>query len=103
MGWPSGPQRLDVFQLRAQGLFVEKDDRIKDLILGGGGDILLGQSGQKLFQFMFTWQMQRQPFEEVAISPEPGTVSTLCREHKIFASNNFRELPHHVVRCHLAL
>jgi len=24
VGWASGPQRLDVFQLRARGLFVEK-------------------------------------------------------------------------------
>ena len=103
LGWASGPQRLDVFQLRAQGLFVEKDDRIKDLILGGGGDILLGQSGQKLFQFMFTWQMQRQPFEEVAISPEPGAVSALGRERKMLASNNFRKPPHRFVRIHLAI
>ena len=32
-GWPSGPQRLDVFQLRAQGFFVEKDNCIKSLFL----------------------------------------------------------------------
>jgi hypothetical protein len=35
-------------------------NRIKGLILGAGGDILLGEDGQKPFQFMFTWQMQRQ-------------------------------------------
>ena len=103
LGWASGPQRLDVFQLRAQGLFVEKDDRIKDLILGGGGDILLGQSGQKLFQFMFTWQMQGQPFEEVAVSPEPGAVSAPGRERKVFASNHFRKPPRRIVGTHLAI
>ena len=30
--WASGPQRLDVFQLRPQGRLVEKDNRIKSLI-----------------------------------------------------------------------
>jgi hypothetical protein len=103
VGWPSGPQRLDVFQLRAQGLLVEKDNCIKGLILGAGGDILLGQSGEKPFQFMFTWQLQGQPFEEVAISPEPGAVSALGRERKVLASNNFRKPPHRFIRIHLAI
>jgi len=75
----------------------------KGLTLGAGGDMLLGQDGQIPFQFMFTWQMQRQPFEEVAISPEPGTVGPLCRERKMLASNNFRKPPHRFVRIHLAI
>ena len=62
--------------------------------MGAGGDILLGQDGQKLFHFMFTGQMQRQPFAEVAISPEPSAVSALGRECKMLASNNFRRSPH---------
>ncbi len=103
LDWPSGPQRLDVFQLRPQGLFVEEDNCIKGLILGAGGDILLGQDGQKPFQFMFTWQMQREPFEEVAISPEPGAVSALGCECKMLASNNFRKPPHRFVGIHLAI
>jgi hypothetical protein len=78
------------------------NDRIKGLILGAGGDILLGQDGQKPFQFMFTWQMQGQPFEEVAISPEPGAVSALGRERKMLASNSFRKPPHRFIRIHLA-
>jgi len=77
--------------------------RIKGLILGTGGDILLGRDGQKPFQFMFTWQMQRQPFEEVAISPEPGAVSALGRERKMLASNNFRKPSHRFIRIHLAI
>jgi hypothetical protein len=149
VGWPSGPQRPDVFQLHAQGLFaeegvqdkkvgapacsrlstgfwgesrvqlgapisprsrptflsctLEKDNCIKGLILGAGGGILLGRSGETPFQFMFTWQMQRQPFEEVAISPEPGAVSALGRERKMLASNNFRKPPHRFIRIHLAI
>jgi hypothetical protein len=51
---------------------------------------------------MFTWQMQRQPFEEVAISPQPDTVSALGRERKVFALNNFRKSPHRFVGIHLA-
>jgi hypothetical protein len=70
--------------------------------LGAGGDILLGQDGQKPFQFMFTWQMQGQPFEEVAISPEPSAVSALGGERKMLASNNFRKPPHRFIRIHLA-
>jgi len=79
------------------------NNRITGLILGAGGDILLGEDGQKPFQFMFTWQMQRQPVEEVAISPEPGTVGLLCRECKMFASNNFRKLLHWFVSIHFAI
>jgi hypothetical protein len=64
------------------------------LILGGGGDITLSRGGQKPFKFMFTWQMERQTFEEVAISPESGPTSTLRRERNIFASDCFRKSPH---------
>ena len=73
------------------------------LILGAGGDILLGQGGQKPFQFMFTWQMQREAFEEVAISVEPIAVSALGRECKILASNNVPKSPHRFIRVHLAI
>jgi hypothetical protein len=79
------------------------DNRIKGLILGADGDILLGQDGQKPFEFMFTWQMQRQRFEEVAISPEPGEVNALCRECKMFVSNNFHTSPQCFVRIYLAI
>ena len=79
------------------------DNCIKGLILGAGGDILLGQGGQKPFQFMFTWQMQRQSFKEVAISPVPGSASALGRECEMLASNNFRKSPRRFVRIHLAI
>jgi hypothetical protein len=63
----------------------------------------LDQDGQKPFQFMFTWQMQRHLFEEVAISPEPGAVSALGRECKMLASINFRKSAQRFVRIHLAI
>jgi hypothetical protein len=47
--------------------------------------------------------MQGQPFEEVAISPEPGAVGALGRERKVFASNNFRKPLHRFVGIHLAI
>jgi hypothetical protein len=49
-----------------------------------GGDRFLGEDGQKPFQFMLTWHKQRQPFEEVAISPETGAASAPGREHKMW-------------------
>jgi hypothetical protein len=52
---------------------------------------------------MFTWQLQRQAFDEVAISPKPDAVSALGRECKVFASNNFRKSPHRFVGVHLAI
>jgi len=52
---------------------------------------------------MFTWQMQRQPFDEMATSPEPGAVIAFCRECKVFASNNFRKPLPCFVRIHLAV
>ncbi len=52
---------------------------------------------------MFTWQMLRQPFEEVAISPESGAVIALCRQRKMLVSNNFRKSPHRFVAIHLAI
>ena len=69
--------------------------------MGAGGDILFGQDGQKRFQFMLTWQMQRQPFEEAALSPERRGASALGRERKILASNNFRKAPHWFGSVHL--
>jgi hypothetical protein len=76
---------------------------IKRLSLGAGGGILLGQGGQKPFQFRFTWHTQRQPFEEVAIPPEPSAASALGRERKMLAVNNFRNSPHRFVRIQLAV
>ncbi|HWY31615.1 MAG TPA: hypothetical protein VNX46_12720, partial [Candidatus Acidoferrum sp.] len=61
------------------------------------------QNGQKPFQVMSTLQMQLQPFEEVSIAPEPGRLSPLCRDRKIFASNSFGESPHPFVGIHLAI
>jgi hypothetical protein len=52
---------------------------------------------------MFTWQMQREPFDEVAISPEPGAVSALGRERKVFLLNNFRKSPHRFFGIRLAI
>jgi hypothetical protein len=72
-------------------LFVEKNNRVKGLILGAGRDILLGQSIQKPFQFLFTRSMRWKPFEVVAISPEPGAVTPLCAERKMFPPNHFRK------------
>jgi hypothetical protein len=71
--------------------------------MSAGGEMVAGETSQKPFQFMFTWQMQRQPFEGVAISPEPGTASALCREREMFASNNSRKFPHRSVRIHSAI
>ena len=79
------------------------DNHVKGLILGAGRDIVPRPDGQKPFQFMFTWQMQRQPFEEVAISPEPGTISALGCECKIFASNDFLKSPHGFIGLHLGV
>jgi hypothetical protein len=73
------------------------------LILGAGPDILPGQDRQKTFQLMFTLQVQRQPFDEAAISPEPGAVIALRCECKVFASNNFRKPLHCFVRIFLAV
>jgi hypothetical protein len=93
---------LDVLQPLTHSLFIDNENCSKSLILGGGGDIILSQGGQKPF-FMFTWQMERQPFEEVAISPESGPVSTLRRERNIFASNHFHESPHRFTGIHPAI
>jgi len=50
---------------------------------------------------MSTWQMQRQPIEEVAISPEPAAATAPGRKRKMLASNNFRKPPHRFIRTHL--
>jgi hypothetical protein len=71
--------------------------------LGAGGGILFGQGGQKPFRFMFTWQMQRQPFEELAISPKPSAVSAPGRERKMLASNNLGKSPHRSGSIHFAI
>jgi hypothetical protein len=95
---PPYPRREDFCPAPAFG-----NNRIKSLILGPGGSMVQGQGGQKPFQFMFTWHTQRQPFQEVVISPESGAVIVLCRERKAFASNNFRKSPHRFVRILMAI
>jgi hypothetical protein len=60
----------------------------KRLILPAVGDILFSQD---------TWQMQQH-----ATSPEPGAATTLCRERKMLAPNNFRNPPHRFASIYLA-
>jgi len=71
--------------------------------LGAGGDKHPARDDQKSFDFMFTWQMQRQAVGEVAISPEPDAAGSLCRVRKMLVSNNFRKLPRRFIRVHLAI
>jgi hypothetical protein len=52
---------------------------------------------------MFTWQMNRQPFEEVAISPEPDAAGALQGECKMLALNNFRKPLDRFIRVQLAI
>jgi hypothetical protein len=73
------------------------------LILGDGGDIFFQLKRLETVPVMFTWQMQWQLFEEVAISPEPGTGCTLRRERKMFASDYFHKSPHCFIGIHLAI
>jgi hypothetical protein len=81
---------------------VEKDDRIKGLILGAGGDILLGQGAQKTLQLLFARQMRRKPFEAVAISAEPGAVTVLRGERKMLPRKHFRESAQCFIGIHTA-
>ena len=74
----------------------------KSLILGAGGGIIAGQDGQNPIEFMFTWQLQRKPIEEIAIWPEPGAVIGLDLGGKVLASNNFGKPLHLFVPIHLA-
>lgn len=64
--------------LGGQGLVAEEVNPNKCLILAGGGAILPRHDSEKRFQFMLTWPMPRQPFEEVATPPEPDAVMALC-------------------------
>ncbi len=60
-------------------------------------------SGEKPFKFLFTWQMQRNGFEELAMSPEAGAIIGLGRQCKVLVASNFRKLPHRFIRVQLAL
>ena len=47
--------------------------------------------------------MKCEPFEVAAMRPKQGAVIALCRECKVFASNNFRKLPDRLFLIHLAI
>ena len=49
------------------------------------------ESSQKPFGLSFTQHMKQKSFEVVAISPEPGAITPLRCERKMFPSNNFRK------------
>ena len=84
----AGAQRLDVFQLHPQRLLVKKEERIKSLILGAGGHIVFGQSGEKMFQLLFTRPMSRQFDNAVAITLEPGAVAALRGQRKMLSPHD---------------
>ncbi|MDB5159663.1 MAG: hypothetical protein JWR50_4370 [Mucilaginibacter sp.] len=54
--------------------------------MSAGGDILLGQTGQKMFRLFLSRQMKRKPFEEVA-----RTRTQFRGERKMLAPDNFRK------------
>ena len=97
---PAGAQGLDVFQLHAERLLVEKDYGVEGLILGAGGNTFPGERGEKSFQFLFRWQMRRKLFDEVAISPEPGAVTVLRGQRKMLPPNDFRKPRHRFFGIH---
>ena len=68
-------------------------------LVAAGCTVLLA----KPFQFMFAWQMQRQPLEEVVISPEISAVNALGRERKMLASKSLGKSPHRFGSIHLAI
>jgi hypothetical protein len=48
-------------------MFDWKNNRVKDLILGAGADILANQNRKKKpFQLLFAWQMKWKPIEVAA-------------------------------------
>src|SRR5260370_26654977 len=72
--------RARAFRRRSRGFLkhalricVGKNDRVKGLILDGGGDTVFNQSGRRPFWFLFAWQMKWKSFEAFAISPESVT------------------------------
>jgi hypothetical protein len=66
---------------------LQKKNRVKDLILGGGGGILPSQSRQNPFRLLFAWKMKRKPFEVVAVSLE----TALRGQRKVFPQTDFRK------------
>src|SRR5712692_8376934 len=73
---------------------VEKHHHVKCLILGGGGDIVFSQSGQKAFQLLFAGQMKMKPFEVVATSPEPGAVTAPHGQRRELPPKDFHKPVH---------
>jgi len=73
------------------GTAVRDNNRVKALILAGGGDILSSQIGQKPLRFLFAWQMKREPLEVVAISAE---VTALRGQRKGLPPNDLRKPAH---------
>jgi hypothetical protein len=47
--------------------------------------------------------MKREPIGVVAISREPGAITALRQERKMFEWNKIRKPPHRFVRIHLAI
>ena len=70
---------------------MRDNNRVKALILAGGGDILSSQIGQKPLRFLFAWQMKREPLEVVAISAE---VTALRGQRKGLPPNDLRKPAH---------
>ena len=83
-----GAQRLDVFKLHLEHLLVEKNNRVKGLILGAGRNIVFGEGGEELLQLLFTRIMRRKFYNVVAITLEPGAVAALRGERKVFAPHD---------------
>ena len=61
---------------------------LKGLILGAGGNIVFGEGGEELLQFLFTRTMSRKFHNEVAITLEPGAVAAFRGESQVFAPHD---------------
>jgi len=94
------PARSSVRRPVIPCILVEKNDGIKGLILGAGRHIVLGQSGEKMFQLLFTRQMSRQLDHKIAETPEPGAVALLRAQRKMFTPNDIDQLLHSFVQVH---
>lgn len=65
-GWPDRSQRGDITERLDQGFFVEEDQGVEGLVLGGGADVLTGELGEEGFELFLAGKAFRVTISQVA-------------------------------------
>lgn len=96
-----GAKGLDIIEFSAKTFLVEKQEAVKGLILGAGGDAAPGESCQETLKFLLAGEFCRRTFDVGTISTQPIAVGFFCAPGQVLTPENVAKPSDGGIRIHV--